>query len=84
MNSEISNVKDMNERNLEKVSKTELIRMVEKMQKPKIVMVDDDHGQVPQPQRPQSTFHLEIQKLVNSLKSIQMDQNHQSNPPYQD
>ena len=33
MNSEISNAIDMNERDLEKFSKTELIKMVEKLQK---------------------------------------------------
>ena len=86
MNSEISNVIDVNESDLEKLSKAELIKMVEKLQKPKIVIVDDDNGQVPQPQKipGQSTFQLEIQKLVDSLKSIQLNQNHQSNPPYQD
>ena len=55
MNSEIFNVIDMNERDLEKLSKTELIKMVEKLQKkakkPKIVIVDDDNGQVPQPRK---------------------------------
>ena len=55
MNSEISNVIDMNERDLKKLSKAELIKMVEKLQKkakkPKIVIVDDDNGQVPQPQK---------------------------------
>ena len=54
MNSEISNVIDMNERDLEKIIKTELIKMVEKLQKKakklKIIIVDDDNGQVPQPQ----------------------------------
>ena len=56
MNSEISNVMNMNERNLEKLSKAELIKMVEKLQnkarKPKIVIADNDNGQVPQPQKP--------------------------------
>ena len=56
MNSEIFNVMDMNERDLEKLSKAELIKMVEKLQnkarKPKIVIVDDDNGQVPQLQKP--------------------------------
>ena len=33
MNSEISNIIDMNERDLEKLSKAELIKMVEKLQK---------------------------------------------------
>ena len=45
MNSEISRVIDMNERDLEKLSKAELIRMVQKLQKkakkPKIVIADD-------------------------------------------
>ena len=45
----------MNERDLEKLSKAELIRMVENLQKkatkPKIAIVDDDNGQVPQPQK---------------------------------
>ena len=53
MNSETSNVIDMNEINLEKISKTELIKVVEKLQKnakkPKIVIINDDSGQVPQP-----------------------------------
>ena len=43
----------MNERDLEKLSKAELIKMVEKLQKkarkPKIVIVDDDYRQVPPP-----------------------------------
>ena len=55
MNSEISNVIDTNERDLEKLSETELIKMVEKLQnkarKPKIAIVNDDNGQVPQPQK---------------------------------
>ena len=50
MNSEISNVIDMNKRDLEKLSKAELIKMVKKLQKkakkPKIVMVDDDYRPV--------------------------------------
>ena len=45
----------MNERNREKLSKAELIKMVEKLQKkarkPKIVIVDHDNRQVPQPQK---------------------------------
>ena len=52
MNSEISNVIDMNERDHEKLIKAELIKMVDKLQKkarkPKIVViVDDDYRQVP-------------------------------------
>ena len=47
MNSEISNIIDMKERDLEKLSKTELIKMVEKLQKkarkPKTAIVDDDY-----------------------------------------
>ena len=47
---------DMNERDLEKLSKAELIKMVEKLQnkarKPKTAIVDDDNGQVPQLQKP--------------------------------
>ena len=43
------------ERNLEKLSKAKLINLVEKLQnktrKPKIAIVDDDNGQVPQPQK---------------------------------
>ena len=43
---------NMNKRNLERLSKAELIKMVEKLQnktrKPKIARVDDDNGQVPQ------------------------------------
>ena len=50
MNSEISNIMNMND--LEKLSKAELIKMVEKLQnkarKPKIAIVDDDKGTVPQ------------------------------------
>ena len=76
------------ERNLEKLSKAELINLVEKLQnkvsKPKIAIVDNDNGQVPQPKSPQDAIHLEIQKQVDSLKSIQIDQNLQSNLPYQD
>ena len=45
----------MNERDLEKLSKAELIKMVEKLQKKarksKIAIVNDDYRQVPQPQR---------------------------------
>ena len=52
MNTETSNIIDMNERDLENLSKAELIKMVEKLQKkakrPKIVIVDDDYRQVPQ------------------------------------
>ena len=44
---------DMNERDLDKLSKAELINLVEKLQnkarKPKIAIADDDNGQVPQP-----------------------------------
>ena len=54
MNSEISNVMNMNEIDLDKLSKAELIKMVEKLQnkarKPKIV--DDDNGEVLKPQEP--------------------------------
>ena len=53
MNSEISNVIDMNKRDLEKLSKAELIKMVKKLQKkakkPKIVIVDDDYRPFPPP-----------------------------------
>ena len=46
MNPEISHVIDMNKKDLEKLSKAELIKMVEKLQnkarKPKIAIVDDD------------------------------------------
>ena len=53
MNSEISNIIDMNERDLEKLNKVELMKMVEKLQKkakkPKIVTVDDDYRQVTPP-----------------------------------
>ena len=55
MKSEISNVIDMNKRDLKKLSKAELIKMVEKLQKEarklKIAIVDDDNGQIPQPQK---------------------------------
>ena len=58
MNSEISNVIDLNERDLEKLSEEELIKMVEKLQKkakkPKIVIVFYDHRQV----RPPRTYKL--------------------------
>ena len=44
------------ERNLEKFSKAELIDLVGRLRngdrKPKIELVDDDNGQVPQPQKP--------------------------------
>ena len=47
---------NMKERDLEKLSKAELINLVEKLQnkarKSKIAIVDDDNGQVPQPQKP--------------------------------
>ena len=50
MNSEISNVIDMNKRDLEKLSKAELIKMVKKLQKkakkPKIIIVDYDYRPV--------------------------------------
>ena len=50
MNSETSNVISMNERDLEKLSKAELIKIVKKLQKkakkPKIVIVDDDYRPV--------------------------------------
>ena len=53
MNSEISNVIDLNKRDLEKLSKAELIKMVKKLQKKakksKIVIVDDDYRPVPPP-----------------------------------
>ena len=43
----------MNERDLEKLSKVDLIKMVQKLQKkarkPKITIVDNDYKQVPQP-----------------------------------
>ena len=40
----------MKEGDLEKLSKAELIKMIEKLQKkPKIVIVDGDHRQVPPP-----------------------------------
>ena len=43
---------DMNEINLNKLSKAELVKMVEKLQnkarKPKIAIVNDNNGQVPQ------------------------------------
>ena len=52
MNLEIFNIMNMNERDLKKLSKEELIEMVEKLQnkarKPKIAIVDDDKEQVPQ------------------------------------
>ena len=42
----------MNERDLDKLSKAELIKMVEKLQnKPNITIVDDDNWQVPEPQK---------------------------------
>ena len=47
---------DMNERDLEKLSKAELIKMVEKLQnkarKPKIAIVEDNNGKVKKPQEP--------------------------------
>ena len=60
MNSEMSNVIDMNQRDLEKLSQAELVKMVEKMQKkakkPKTVMEDDDHKQTSSPiAQPQKT-----------------------------
>ena len=62
MNSEISNVIDMNERDLEKLSKAELIKMVKKLQKeakkPKIVMVDDDYTDQFRHREPTNQFHL--------------------------
>ena len=49
-------IMDMNERDLEKLSKAELINLVEKLhnkaRKPKIAIVDDGNGQVPQPPKP--------------------------------
>ena len=53
MNLEISNVMNMNERNLEKLSKAELLKMVEKLRnkarKPKNAIVDGNNRQVPRP-----------------------------------
>ena len=53
MNSEISYVIDVNERDLEKLSEAELTKMIEKLQnkakKPKIAIVDYDNGHVPPP-----------------------------------
>ena len=50
MNSEMSNIIDMNKRDLKKLSKAELIKMVKKLQKKpkklKIVIVDDDYRPV--------------------------------------
>ena len=47
------NERDLESLDLEKLSKAELMKIVEKLQKkakkPKIVIVDDDYGQVPQP-----------------------------------
>ena len=47
---------NMNERNLGRLSKAELTKMVEKLpnkaRKPKIAVVDDGNGQVLQPQKP--------------------------------
>ena len=60
MNSEIFNVMDMNERDLEKLSKAEHIKMVEKLQnkarKPKITIVEDNNGKVKKTQEP--TRHI--------------------------
>ena len=60
MNSIIFNVMDMNERDLEKLSKAELIKMVEKLQnkarKPNIAIVQDNNGKVKKPQEP--TRHI--------------------------
>ena len=56
MNSEKFNVVDMNERDLEKLSKADLINLVEKLQnkarKPRISIVDNGNGQVPQLHKP--------------------------------
>ena len=96
---------NMNERDLEKLSKAKLIKMVEKLQnkarkptekpsnlveklqnkarKPKIAIIDDDNGQVPQPQKPTGRIPPRDPKTGCFVKSIQVGQNHQSNPPYQ-
>ena len=88
MNSEIFNVMDMNERDLEKLSKAELIKMVEKLQNkagtPKIAIVEDNNGKLKNHKNLLDILDREIQKLDASLKFIQIDQNHQSNLPYQD
>ena len=72
MNSEISNVMNMNERNLERLSKEELIKMVEKLQnkarKLKIAVVDDVNRQVPQPPRPTRRIRPGDQKTGRFFK----------------
>ena len=82
MNSEISNVIDMNKRDLEKLSKAELIKMVKKLQKkakkPKTAIVDDDYRPVLPPRAykpiPAPSANEKIKKLVpkpsKSVKQI--------------
>ena len=82
MNTEKSNVIDMNERDLEKLSMAELIKMVEKLQKkakkPKIVIVDDDYGQVLPPRtykpvpapRTNETIKKPVPKPHNGAKQM--------------
>ena len=72
----------MNERDLEKLSKAEFIKMIEKLQKkakkPKIVIVDDDYGQVPPPRtyklvpapRTNETIEKPVPKLTNGAKQM--------------
>ena len=70
----------MNERDLEKLSKAELIKMVEKLQKkarkPKIVIADDDHRPVPAPrtnkavERPIPKSHKSVKRMVNECEDL--------------
>ena len=74
MNSEISNIIDMNERDLEKLNKAELIKMVQKLQKKakklKIVIVDNDYRPVSPPGTykpiPAPSINETIKKLIHT------------------
>ena len=93
MNSEISNVIDLNKRDPEKLSKAELIKMVKKLQKkakkPKIVIVDDDYRPVPPPRtyKPISassaneTIKKPIPKPSKSVKQMVNEYEHLILPP---
>ena len=79
MNSEISNIIDLNERDLEKLSKAELIKMVEKLQnkarKPKIAIADDNNRQIPppiaQPQKPTRDKPVPTPTIKNRAPKIE-------------
>ena len=81
---------NMNERDLEKLSKSELIKMLLKQKKSKKArnhedLLDNNPFKDKVAQRePANALNQETLKQDASLKSTQIDQSLQSNPPYQD